>query len=233
MIDKHTMQNLRARFDRSYHKISGGCWIWDLKLNSRYGRLGYHKNGKIIMIKAHRLSLLLHGKSPPHNYSIACHSCDHTDCVNPDHLYWGTWQSNMDDKVSRGRHMYGDNHYKSKLCRSDVVHIRDLYYDKGWKLERLSAHFGVSRSTITCAVVGASWKSVPFSPSQQAKLGKMHSIRHGNAKLTEDQVLAIKKLLLVKGVSTRKLARRFNTSTSTIRNISSGYSWSSVRLSNG
>ena len=34
---------------------------------------------------------------------FVCHTCDHPWCVNVDHLYAGSPQDNMDDKVRRGR----------------------------------------------------------------------------------------------------------------------------------
>ncbi len=34
---------------------------------------------------------------------LALHTCDNAPCVNPQHLYIGTQQDNMNDRVQRGR----------------------------------------------------------------------------------------------------------------------------------
>lgn len=52
--------------------------------------------------QGHRLAL---GLTDPNLY--ACHHCDNKWCVNKDHLYAGTPQSNMDDKCRRGRYKNG------------------------------------------------------------------------------------------------------------------------------
>lgn len=53
-------------------------------------------------IRANRLSFLLfRGKIP--DGMLVCHSCDVTNCVNPDHLFIGTVHHNNEDRESKGR----------------------------------------------------------------------------------------------------------------------------------
>lgn len=76
-----------------------GCWIWTRHLSGggyayvrRYG--GNHRVA--------RIALEWSGKIPPGK--IACHRCNVRACVNPAHLYVGTYKDNMRDRmVAEGR----------------------------------------------------------------------------------------------------------------------------------
>jgi hypothetical protein len=76
-----------------------GCWLWLGHMHrGGYGQLT--RNNRTL--KAHRVAYEdAHGLIP--DGALVCHHCDTPLCVNPEHLYVGTWQSNMDDRVKRGR----------------------------------------------------------------------------------------------------------------------------------
>lgn len=81
---------------------SGGvnaCWPWTgRRMKAGYGRLvikGKHEG-------AHRIAYELAVAAVP-NGLFVCHHCDNPPCCNPHHLYAGTHQDNVDDKVRRGR----------------------------------------------------------------------------------------------------------------------------------
>jgi len=83
-----------------------GCWTWTGTTdNDGYG--GYNHQ------RAHRLFYELY-KGTINNGFLICHTCDNPSCVNPDHLYEGTNQSNMDDMVLRDRSLKGDKNPAKK-----------------------------------------------------------------------------------------------------------------------
>lgn len=87
-----------AKVDKS--AAHNGCWVWT---GARRGK-GY---GDIVgdagrRIAAHQLSYKwAHGSIPDGLFVL--HKCDNKLCVNPDHLFVGTHQDNMDDMVEKVR----------------------------------------------------------------------------------------------------------------------------------
>ena len=78
-----------------------GCWEWNLSLSgSGYGHA--HENRKTK--RAHRMSYEIFIGDIPEGMCV-CHKCDNTKCINPDHLFLGTHQDNMDDMVIKNRHL--------------------------------------------------------------------------------------------------------------------------------
>lgn len=76
-----------------------GCWIWMGRTSSRgYGELG---SG----LRAHRVAYELENGAIPEG-KIICHKCDVPLCVNPHHLFAGTWADNVHDMIEKGRHIF-------------------------------------------------------------------------------------------------------------------------------
>jgi len=98
--------SMRSTQDRFEEKVSiepnSGCWLWTGAANAAgYGRLYVWPEGK--HQKAHRISYELHVGAIPDGMFV-CHRCDNPSCVNPQHLFIGTRQDNVDDMNRKGRH---------------------------------------------------------------------------------------------------------------------------------
>ena len=120
-----------------------GCWIWSGYIeNNGYGRIQI--DGK--RYRPHRLMyILVHGEIPLGHGVL--HRCDTPLCVNPDHLFTGTQQDNVNDMLSKGRRCdsRGEGNGCSKLTDEIVRHIRKLkeehphitYTDRDWEINGL------------------------------------------------------------------------------------------------
>lgn len=95
-----------------FSKDNETCWEWKgSKYRKGYGHFRGKKNGKWIMQKAHRFSYQYHNNISKEEMQgkQVCHTCDNPSCVNPKHLFLGTTQDNTNDKISKGRHSFGNN----------------------------------------------------------------------------------------------------------------------------
>lgn len=142
-----------------------GCWRW-LGSISHHGYGVFYVDGA--QVRATHMALRADGR-PPVVGHFALHRCDNRPCVNPAHLYWGTHEQNMRDRMVRGRtargdrmhhqRVHGERHPKAKLTDADVLAIRRAYRPGlGGQLMR---QYGVSQSAISAIVNHDTWKHLP------------------------------------------------------------------------
>ena len=86
---------------KKYSTVSEtACWEWTAsRIPQGYGRLCYKGDSSEY---AHRVSYLVFKGEIPSGMCVL-HTCDNPGCVNPDHLWLGTHQQNMDDRNQKGR----------------------------------------------------------------------------------------------------------------------------------
>jgi hypothetical protein len=116
-IEKNILkQYLISEFHKRYKVVESGCWEWSGYKCQGYGAYGTKP--------AHRLSYELFISEIPKEL-LVCHRCDNTICVNPNHLYCGTSQDNMNDMKNRKRSLIGD---KNPSKRPDIrKKLRKIY----------------------------------------------------------------------------------------------------------
>ena len=141
---------------RTKFKISeNGCWNWTSSKDlAGYGMIK-HKNGK--QIKAHRFSWMLYKGEIPDNLFVL-HRCDNRLCVNPEHLFLGTHQDNMDDMVAKGRlpaHR-GENNGFAKLTASQVIKIRS----DGRSQSKIAADYGIAQTQVSHIKLRKQWTHI-------------------------------------------------------------------------
>lgn len=110
---------------------------------------------------------------------FVCHTCDNRKCINPNHLWIGTRQENIQDASKKGRlpgtpgkklsyehkikfcycskiRKKGEEHGRSKLKNSQIYEIRSLI-EKKISLSEIARRFDVNYSTISHIKSGRLW----------------------------------------------------------------------------
>jgi hypothetical protein len=86
--------------------------------------------------------------------------------VNPEHLFIGTRQDNIDDRESKGRNHppKGSRNGRAKLVEADVISARQERLQNNTSFQKLANKYGVSKHTMQNAVKGQTWTHVLYMP---------------------------------------------------------------------
>lgn len=140
------------------------CWFWTgFKNKNGYGYFSIPTGVQGgISAKAHRVSFELF-KGPIPKGLYVCHKCDNPSCVNPDHLFVGTNQENIQDSINKNRHkvpsLAGENHGRAILKAADIEKIRALA-ETGLSQREMGIKFNISRSHIGAIINKKYWKTL-------------------------------------------------------------------------
>lgn len=127
---------------RLMHKIclndSYGCWNW----TGAVGKNGYGQiqiNGRVK--SAHRVMFALWKEINLTNSMHVLHRCDNRLCCNPDHLFLGTNQDNVNDKVSKNR----QHKTVSLATKQQIVKV---YKERKYTQSEIGKQFNVSQQRV-------------------------------------------------------------------------------------
>lgn len=127
--------NKRLKIDDPIERIflktrtnKNGCWEWLGYVNrAQYGMTAI--KGKTYYV--HRLFYqLLNGPLPESIF--VCHHCDNPRCCNPEHLFHGTRQENIEDQVRKNRH---HNTKKTHCKRGHEYNVENTRFITGGRRE--------------------------------------------------------------------------------------------------
>lgn len=165
----HSVKSLADRFWSHVNKNGptpahrpelGPCWLWTASLDKRgYGQINSGGAGKKRTLKAHRVSLEIHGIEIPEGHG-GLHMCDTPACVNPSHLFTGTNEDNRLDAISKRRIPHSSDHHSTKFTADIVKQIRSRYVPRIVTHKMLAQEFEVAETTIKSIIQGRNWKYV-------------------------------------------------------------------------
>lgn len=134
-----------------------GCWLWtSAQNNNGYGRLKIGTKHSA----AHRLSYAHFRGAIPHGMCVL-HTCDVRTCVNPAHLWLGTNDDNVADRVAKGRTRWnpkrGASHPCAKLTEQNIKDIFSML-NEGLTQKHIAAYYGISQQTVSKIKRRVAWK---------------------------------------------------------------------------
>src|SRR5215472_14861855 len=129
---------LQRFMEKVYLDRDSGCWLWMGHHYQKTGYAGFHYSDLRPRGAGSRGSGNVCGhvaawhlfNGPIPEGMVICHHCDVPGCVNPDHLFLGTYTDNMQDAAAKGRMdwqpwhrqrtRHDEEHHMAKLTEADV-----------------------------------------------------------------------------------------------------------------
>lgn len=168
--------------ERFWQKVdkTGECWLWTGgQFSNKYGRVAIAQSGEKYSYKnglAHRVAWAFQAGETPRG-TLILHICDTPSCVRNDevgwyevngvlhkrwgHLFEGTTQDNIADKVEKGRQgaARGMASGMARFTDDDIREIRRLNQG-GMGKRKIAKLYQAAENTIHCIVRYKTWKEV-------------------------------------------------------------------------
>lgn len=147
--------------DRFWEKVDlpdlDGCWNWNAG-RYHFGHGMFWLNGKNRVASRVMAAHCLGVCEVPRDV-LVCHHCDNPPCVNPEHLFLGSYGDNAADRERKNRsnRSSGESHHCAKLTLDNVIAIRR--HGKTMKLREHAEVYGVSEAQVSRILSGKTWRS--------------------------------------------------------------------------
>ena len=147
LIDMESHER-RAFWEKVDRKSIEECWLWKGSVTTNgYGQITY----RCKTYRAHRFMYeMIHGDIGSVEIHV-CHKCDNKLCVNLSHLFLGTYQDNMTDKVIKKRQ-------SSTLSEDNIKELVETYNTGMTTQKRLAKRYGITQSQVSRILSGIHWK---------------------------------------------------------------------------
>lgn len=143
--------SLKCRFLAKVIKTDK-CWDWQGSIkDTGYGCFSYKSKTRC----ANRMSYeIFVGEIPKDMWVL--HRCDRRECVNPNHLFLGTYLDNINDMINKSRNQKGELQGRSKLTGKQVIDIRN----DTRKQRTIAEEYGMSFGSVNDIKKRRTWKHI-------------------------------------------------------------------------
>lgn len=140
--------------------IPNGCHIYMGATSYGYGQITINQK----TLKTHRLAWELANRRAVPGGLFVCHRCDNRRCVNPDHLFLGTHQDNVDDMMAKGRARRGVPARGSAHARAIIdEETATRIYSAVGSASAIGRKFGVARAVVRGIKNRTHWAHIKVS----------------------------------------------------------------------
>lgn len=164
------------------------------------------------------------GPRPP-GYQVA-HGRGGSSDNRPVNIRWATPGQNAADKVLHGTDPRGERNGAARLTAAQVVAMREEYAARRATQAELAQRYGITRSAAALITRGQRWAHAggPIVLDASDRRARRGEDAH-RARLTADDVLAIRRAYAAGGATQEALAACYGVSRGTIAGVVTGRTW--------